>query len=94
MLLIPRESLISSRGEASADDAVMAKERAWNDRMVRGCSAVYVEDGQQKKPWLTIPDRHDGPDDYICSSSSTSWTAGDDEVPASSTKLDLLELSH
>lgn len=34
VLLIPRESLISSRGEASAGDAVMARERAWI-RMVK-----------------------------------------------------------
>jgi hypothetical protein len=47
VLLIPRESLMSSRGEASADDAVKARERARVDRMVMGCSAVYIEDGQR-----------------------------------------------
>lgn len=47
VLLIPRESLMSSRGEASADDAVKARERARVDRMVKVCLAVYVEDGLQ-----------------------------------------------
>jgi hypothetical protein len=42
VLLIPRESLMSSRGEASADDAVKARERARVDRMVKVCLAVYV----------------------------------------------------